>query len=94
MPGKARPRRTDRLREQTAHVRALAEYQAALKTLAWLNPDQGATIRQVSASTIRRACRSGALRAVKVGDTWRFTPTWLDDWSSAGPSPTTLRRAG
>jgi excisionase family DNA binding protein len=70
-----------------AAVRARAELVAELLRLPYLTADEAAIIVDTSASTIRRACASGTLRAVRLGSKqWRVTPENLRMWLDAGGS--------
>jgi excisionase family DNA binding protein len=48
-----------------------------------LTVQQAAEYVQLTIETIRRACRTGDLRASKIGMAWRIRSTDLDAWLEA-----------
>lgn len=73
------------LRERAACVTEQAELVTSLLRLPYLRVDQVADVAQVSAHTVRRACRSGALAAIRLGARqWRVTPDAVRAWLAGG----------
>jgi excisionase family DNA binding protein len=65
-------------------VRERAALMAALLLMPYLTPEQTAIITQTSASTIRRACADGRLRAVRLAARqWRIEPSAIRQWLMA-----------
>lgn len=46
----------------------------------WMTTQEAADYARVSSEHITRACRSKALRSVKVGRYYRVRPEWVDAW--------------
>jgi hypothetical protein len=81
-----RPRAAHRRSCRQHHdLAALKERSALIKTLLdlpFVDPDQASVVGQVSPSSVRRACASGALRHVRVngGKLIRIRPPDLMAW--------------
>lgn len=55
-----------------------------MSTPGWMTSDEAAQHARLSDEHIRRACRAGTLRAVKIGQFWRLRPEWVDSWMEQG----------
>lgn len=45
-----------------------------------LGPREGARIAGISEPTFCRLCRKGVIPAVKIGNQWRISRSWLLTW--------------
>jgi excisionase family DNA binding protein len=59
----------------------------------WLDASRAAEYAGVSATTVLRAARRGALRGYKVGSLWRFRAVDIDAWIIASRTPMPVRRS-
>ena len=74
------------MKVMVSEVRERAERVAALMMLPWINAEEAAEVAQVHPSTVRRACRDGRLKAVRLdgGRRFRLSPRSLRKWMERG----------